>query len=109
MIEEGCCRKAAMAPVLEESENESWKKDEESKGSEGEARSLVERKSEGESDVHRLSQGLEDLLGEGLTRHGHVEGEDLVDEPTILPTRGALHDVPQSLCGCASRHRASRE
>ena len=41
-IEESNCRQAALTPILEGSENKSWKKDEEGGGSEGEGRSLVE-------------------------------------------------------------------
>ena len=76
--ESGCCQ-VTLTPVLEGSENKSWKNDEEGRGTEGEGRSLVERESEGEGDVQRLSQGLRGFLTEGTTLDGHVEGGDLVD------------------------------
>ena len=50
-LEEGSCREEAMSFVLEWSEDESWEKDEESRGAKGEGRGLVEGESEEESDI----------------------------------------------------------
>ena len=42
-VEESSCRLATLTPVLEGSEDNSWKKNEEGRGAEGEGRRLVER------------------------------------------------------------------
>ena len=108
-VEERSCRLAAPTHVLEGSENKSWKNKEERRGAKCEGRSLVERYSEGYGDIQRLSQGLRSLLREGSTLDGHVERGDLVDEPAIFPSRGAIHDISQGMRSCTTRDHASGE